>query len=126
MIVFGLAMAWLTATISSVMVKLQMFNLINKETTMLTVQEINKAIMFGNFTNEELISIGDAIKFNRAQLVKQVKRSVTIGSNVKFTSNRNGVTYAGTVEKIAIKYVTVRDSSTRGLWKVPASMLEVV
>lgn len=93
---------------------------------MLTVQEINKAIMFGQFSHEELISIGDAIKFNRAQLVKQVKRSVTIGSTVKFTSNRNGMTYNGTVEKIAIKYVTVRDSRTRGLWKVPASMLEVV
>ena len=93
---------------------------------MLTVQEINKAIMFGNFTHEDLISIGEAIKFNRAQLVKQVKRSVTIGSTVKFTSNRNGMTYNGTVEKIAIKYVTVRDSRTRGLWKVPASMLEVV
>ena len=93
---------------------------------MLTIQEINKAIMFGKFTSDELNSIGDAIKFNRAQLVKQVKRSVTIGSNVKFTSNRNGMTYNGTVEKIAIKYVTVRDSRTRGLWKVPASMLEVV
>ena len=93
---------------------------------MLTVQEINKAIMFGNFTHEDLISIGEAIKFNRAQLVKQVKRSVTIGSTVKFTSNRNGMTYNGTVEKIAIKYVTVRDSRSHGLWKVPASMLEVV
>ena len=93
---------------------------------MLTVQEINKAIMHGLFTNAELISIGDAIKFNRSQLVKQVKRSVTLGSTVKFTSNRNGMTYVGTVEKIAIKYVTVRDSSARGLWKVPASMLEVV
>ena len=93
---------------------------------MLTVQEINKAIMFGTFTSDELNSIGDALKFNRAQLVKQVKRSVTIGSTVKFTSNRNGMTYVGTVEKIAIKYVTVRDSSARGLWKVPASMLEVV
>jgi hypothetical protein len=93
---------------------------------MLTVQEINKAIMFGSFTSAELNSIGDAIKFNRAQLVKQVKRSVTIGSSVQFTSNRNGQIYAGTVEKIAIKYVTVRDSRTRGLWKVPASMLEVI
>jgi hypothetical protein len=92
---------------------------------MLTIQEINKAIMFGKFTSEELVSIGDAIKFNRAQLVRQVKRSVTIGSAVKFTSNRNGVTYTGTVEKIAIKFVTVRDNN-RGLWKVPASMLEVV
>jgi hypothetical protein len=93
---------------------------------MLTIHEINKAIMFGTFTNAELISIGDAIKFNRAQLVKQVKRSVTLGSTVKFTSNRNGMTYVGSVEKIAIKYVTVRDSASRGLWKVPASMLEVV
>jgi hypothetical protein len=97
---------------------------------MLTVQEINKAIMFGTFTSDELNSIGDALKFNRAQLVKQVKRSVTIGSTVKFTSNRNGMTYVGTVEKIAIKYVTVRENNsssfTRGLWKVPASMLEVV
>jgi hypothetical protein len=93
---------------------------------MLTVQEINRAIMHGSFTNAELISIGEAIKFNRSQLVKQVKRSVTLGSTVKFTSNRNGQTYVGTVEKIAIKYVTVRDSSARGLWKVPASMLEVV
>ena len=93
---------------------------------MLTVQEINRAIMHGSFTNAELISIGDAIKFNRAQLVRQVKRNVTVGSTVKFTSNRNGVTYVGSVEKIAIKYVTVRDSSARGLWKVPASMLEVV
>ena len=93
---------------------------------MLTIHEINKAIMFGTFTNAELISIGDAIKFNRAQLVKQVKRSVTLGSTVKFTSNRNGMTYVGSVEKVAIKYVTVRDSASRGLWKVPASMLEVV
>ena len=93
---------------------------------MLTVQEINRAIMHGSFTNAELISIGDAIKFNRSQLVKQVKRSVALGSTVKFTSNRNGVTYVGSVEKIAIKFVTVRDSASRGLWKVPASMLEVV
>jgi hypothetical protein len=92
----------------------------------MTIQEINKAIMFGTFTSAELNSIGDAIKFNRAQLVRQVKRSVTVGSTVKFTSNRNGVTYVGLVEKIAIKFVTVRDSATRGLWKVPASMLEVV
>jgi hypothetical protein len=97
---------------------------------MLTIQEINKAIMFGSFTSAELISIGDAIKFNRAQLVKQVKRSVTVGSTVKFTSNRDGATYVGTVEKIAIKYVTVRENNpksfARGLWRVPASMLEVV
>jgi hypothetical protein len=34
------------------------------------------------------------------------------------------MTYTGTVDKIAIKFVTVR--TQQGLWKVPASMLEVV
>ncbi len=91
---------------------------------MLTIKEINQAIMFGSFTSAELISIGDAIKFNRAQLTKQVKRSVTVGSNVKFTSNRNGMTYTGTVRKIAIKFITV--DTGQSLWKVPANMLEVV
>jgi hypothetical protein len=97
---------------------------------MLTIKEINQAIMHGSFTSEELNSIGEALKFNRAQLVRQVKRSVTIGSTVKFTSNRDGTIYVGTVEKIAIKYVTVRENNpksfARGLWRVPASMLEVV
>jgi hypothetical protein len=91
---------------------------------MLSIKEINQAIMFGSFTNEELVSIGDAIKFNRAQLTKQVKRSVTVGSNVKFTSNRNGMTYTGTVRKIAIKFITVDTGKT--FWRVPANMLEVV
>ena len=96
----------------------------------MTVQEINRAIITGNLNNTELSSIIDAIKFARARLTDQTKRSLTLGSKVKFTSNRNGQTYTGTVEKIAIKYVTVREnkpgSFTSGLWKVPANMLEVV
>jgi hypothetical protein len=91
---------------------------------MLTIKEINQAIMFGSFTSAELISIGDAIKFNRAQLNRQVKQSVRLGTKVKFTSNRNGMIYTGTVRKIAIKFITVDTGQT--LWKVPANMLEVV
>jgi hypothetical protein len=96
----------------------------------MNVQEINRAIITGNLNNTELSSIIDAIKFARARLTDQTKRSLTLGSKVKFTSNRNGQTYTGTVEKIAIKFVTVREnksgSFTSGLWKVPANMLEVV
>lgn len=96
----------------------------------MNAQEINRAIISGNFNNDELSSVIDAIKFARARLTDQTKRSLTLGSKVKFTSNRNGQTYTGTVEKIAIKYVTVREnkpgSFTSGLWKVPANMLEVV
>jgi hypothetical protein len=96
----------------------------------MNIQEINRAIISGNFNNDELSSVIDAIKFARARLTDQTKRSLTLGSKVKFTSNRNGMTYVGTVEKIAIKYVTIREnktgSFTGGLWKVPANMLEVV
>ena len=90
----------------------------------MNIQEINKAIMFGSFSNDELTSIGDAIRFARANLVHQTKRQLTIGSKVKFTSNRNGVTYTGTVDKIKIKFVLV--NTPQGRYNVPASMLETV
>lgn len=90
-----------------------------------TIQEVNSSIMFGDFTNDQLNSILAAVKFRRTQLSKEVKRSLTVGSRVKFISSRTGQTIAGTVEKVAIKYVTVRDP-VRGLWKVPANMLEAV
>jgi small-conductance mechanosensitive channel len=89
---------------------------------MKTIQEVNQAIMFGNFTNTELSSIIDAVKWARASLSKSVKNQLSIGDQVQFTSSKNGMTYTGSVSKIAIKYVTVK--TTMGLWKVPASMLE--
>lgn len=89
---------------------------------MTDIKEINKAIMFGNLSNDELTSIIDAVKFARAQLSKQNKRSLMLGDTVKFTSNRNGVTYTGTVNKIKIKYILVR--TPNGMFNVPANMLE--
>jgi small-conductance mechanosensitive channel len=89
-----------------------------------TIQQINQKIMFGNFTNTELSSIISAVHFARSQITKQKIRSFARGDTVKFTSNRNGMTYTGTVEKIAIKYVNVRTHV--GVYKVPASMLEAV
>jgi len=89
---------------------------------MKTIQEVNQAIMFGNFTNTELSSIIDAVKWARASLSKSVKNQLSIGDQVQFTSSKNGMTYTGSVSKIAIKYVTVK--TTMGLWRVPANMLE--
>lgn len=86
------------------------------------IQRINRDIMFGNFSSAELTSIVNAVQFARAQLTKQKIRSFTKGDSVKFTSNRNGQTYTGTVRKVAIKYVTVDTGQT--LFRVPASMLE--
>ena len=89
-----------------------------------TIQEVNRAIMFGQWTNTELSSMIDAVKWNRAQLGKQIKRSITLGANVNFTSTKTGQNLTGVVTKIAIKYITVK--TTAGLWRVPANMLTVV
>lgn len=89
---------------------------------MLSIKEINSAIMFGNLTNDELNSVIDAVKFSRAQMTKQKTRAFSIGDSVKFTSNRNGLTYVGTVRKVKIKFVLV--NTPGGLFNVPANMLE--
>ena len=88
----------------------------------MNVKEINSAIMFGNLTNAELSSVIDAVKFARAQMTKQKTRTFKLGDSVKFTSNRNGLTYVGTVRKVKIKYVLV--NTPGGLFNVPANMLE--
>ena len=88
------------------------------------VKQINQAIMFGTWTNTELSSMIDAIKWNRNQLMKQVKRSIGLGDYVEFMSTRTGMAMRGSVEKIAQKYITVK--TTTGLWRVPANMLTVV
>jgi hypothetical protein len=88
------------------------------------IKQVNSAIMFGNWTDIELRSMGDAIQWNRAQLQKQVKRSLSIGDNVNFTNSKTGQNLTGVVMKIAIKYITVR--TVAGLWRVPANMLSKI
>ena len=91
----------------------------------MNIKQINTAIMQGNFTNEELNSIGDAMRFARAQLVVRNKSALTIGSNVKFTSSTRG-TISGVVKKINRKFIIVDQPGQFRSWKVPANMLEVV
>ena len=90
--------------------------------TYATIQEVNTSIMFSNFTNEQLNSISDAVNYARAQLRATKIRSFTKGDTVKFHSTKRGITVTGTVTKVAIKYVTVKDGAV--LWRVPANMLE--
>ena len=91
---------------------------------MKTIQEVNSAIMFGDWTNTELMSMIDAVKWRRATLAKLTKASLTVGDTVSFTSNKTGMDMSGVVTKIAINYVTVKTAA--GLWRVPANMLERV
>jgi len=90
----------------------------------LSVQQINAALVAGQFTNDELNSVGDAIKFARSRIQRKTICELRIGTNVNFTSSKTGINYTGFVKKIAIKYVTVQTAN--GLWKVPASMLTIL
>ena len=91
----------------------------------MNIMQINTASLQGGFTNDQLTSIIDSVKFARARLTEQNKRSLTIGDNVHFNSTKlKGAGVTGVVVKIAIKFVTVKTVS--GLWRVPANMLSKI
>lgn len=88
-----------------------------------TIQEINAAIIRGNFTNDQLNSIVYAVKYARGQLNKINRRQLTLGDTVKFTNSRTGRVEIGAVTKIMVKNILVKTGTTT--WRVPANMLEV-
>jgi small-conductance mechanosensitive channel len=90
----------------------------------MNIMEINTAILQGGWTNDQLTSMIDAVKFARARLTEQSKRSLKIGDNVNFTSSKLGRNVTGVVTKIAIKFVTVK--TAQGAWRVPANMLSKI
>jgi ribosomal protein L35AE/L33A len=89
----------------------------------LSIQDVNSAIMFGSFSNEQLESIAAAVKYRRSQINRETKRALALGDIVKFVNPRSGRTHQGNVVKINIKNVKVREGFTT--WNVPANMLSV-
>lgn len=87
----------------------------------MNISEINQAILSGVFTNDQLDSIVDAVKFARAQITNKNKYTLVVGTNVKFTS-RTGAPVIGNVTKVNRKFIIVRSGMTN--WKVPANMLQ--
>ena len=87
----------------------------------MNADQIAHHIRFTPWANEDLSKFVEAVKFARAQLVRNNIWSFGVGDRVCFNSTKFG-SVSGTVEKVAIKYVTVR--SPRGLYKVPANMLK--
>lgn len=90
--------------------------------------EIREQIMFGNLSNDELDDILRAVKFAKAQIIKENKNTLTIGTTVKFTQTKTGKLVYGTVEKVNRKYIIVKEQNSNRLvsskWRVPAFMLE--
>jgi len=89
----------------------------------LKVQDINSAIISGVYTNDDLNSIINAIKFARAQLTKQQARALRVGDQVRFSSRGN--TYFGTIERLKLKNAFVKVGNF-SRYNVPMSMLEAV
>ena len=90
----------------------------------MSIQTVTAEILQGNFTNDQLSSIIDSVKYARSKLTRHTIRSLQVGDNVNFNSTKIGRNVTGVVVKIAIKYVTVKTVS--GLWRVPANMLSVI
>ncbi len=98
--------------------------------TNLSINDVNTAIMFGDFTDEQLRSIGAAITYRRNQILKANKREMTLGSKVKFVG-RQGRMVVGEVTKINRKFIIVREQPNSNSlfgtnWRVPGNMLELV
>ena len=86
-----------------------------------TIQQVNEAIMFGNFTNEQLNSVVAALKYARAQRAKQQARTLKAGDAVRFSSRGN--TYFGTIERVKRKNAFVKVGNF-SRYNVPLNMLE--
>ena len=91
---------------------------------MATMNDINQTIISGQFTNDQLNSIAEAIRFARSQLTKRTRNSLRIGTDVRFVNTRSGQYVLGKVTSIKTKNVIVAAGLTN--WRVPANMLEIV
>lgn len=86
-------------------------------------KDICTKVMFGNYSNEQLNELIEAIKYRRSRLTAEKKMNLFPGLHVQFKSTKTGNTITGVVEKVNRKYTIVKTSD--GSWRVPAVMLEL-
>jgi hypothetical protein len=89
-----------------------------------TIDQVTQAIMFGDFDNQQLEAVAQAMKYRRAQLSKEAKRAMAPGIAVKFYHPKQGRDITGTVNRIKQKYILV--DTAQGRYNVPANLLEAV
>lgn len=86
-------------------------------------RDITNQIRHGSWSIDEIDDFLLACRHARAQLGRDTMRQLRPGITVRFTSNRNGQTYSGTVVETKLKNVIVQ--TAQGRYRVPASMLEL-
>lgn len=74
--------------------------------------------------NDELNAVVRAIKDRRTYLARQSAVSFAVGDRVSFAAR--GMQVLGTVTKVNIKTIQVRQSNSATVWKVHASLLRPV
>jgi ribosomal protein L35AE/L33A len=89
---------------------------------MKSVMEINKAILSGNLSADELRSINQALKAAYTMLQSRAKVAFYVGESVRFNT-RSGELVTGKVTKINQKTIAVR-TDTGMQWKVSPSLLK--
>ena len=88
----------------------------------MNVKDINTAIVTGSFTNADLDSIQDAIKFAKSRIASQLSVTLGKGSKVTLSHVKLGGRVTGTVLKVKIKKADVQ-LDTGMIYTVPLSML---
>jgi ribosomal protein S1 len=91
---------------------------------MATVRTVNTAILSGNFTNEELNSIAQAVNMARAELARKTAHMLSVGTKVTFADSRNNRVLSGTVTAIKVKNAVVDTGTVK--YRVPMNMLTPV
>ena len=89
----------------------------------MSIQTINAEILQGTFTNEQLDSIQDAIKFARSRIAQKNAFTLRQGARVTMTHDRLGGKAFGTVLKVKIKKADVKMDDGK-IFVVPLAMLE--
>jgi ASC-1-like (ASCH) protein len=88
---------------------------------MITINEINQTIINGNLTYDQLNSIAMALKLARTNLLKDNKRKLSVGDNVKFSNGSSVI--EGKIQDMKVKNSFVTTSSGI-VYRVPTLMLE--
>ena len=91
----------------------------------MNIQAINTAIISANFTNAELDSIQDAIRFAKSRIASQLSCTLIKGSKVTLSHVKLGGRVTGTVIKVKIKKADVKLDSGQ-TYTVPLAMLTAV
>jgi hypothetical protein len=74
--------------------------------------------------NDQLNAVVQAVKDRRTYLARQKAVTFQVGDTVSFAAR--GMQVVGTVTKINVKTVQVKQSNTATVWKVHASLLKPV